>query len=211
MYSDLTNGQLLAELEAIALEARDRVAVYADRAEDDPETVLLDAITYAERVDEALSPTRGFLTDVASIKRHQLLRIARNRPVESSSSCWSDFLDAHPELGEAPAPAPVHRRRNAPPRRVMLDLSTYDDDAVVRAVEAAIQQDGSPDAAAARAVAVALLGENYWDDRVRVRSCDVIRVGMRLGKLARAGRIRLASRPYEQRCYETVEGESGAR
>jgi hypothetical protein len=55
-------------------------------------------------------------------------------------------------------------------------------------------------------VAGALAGSSSRLDHVRVAHGDVIRVGQRLGKLMREGRITLVSKPYESRRYvaETV-------
>lgn len=120
-----------------------------------------------------------------------------------------DFISAQPGLGE---------KREW--RIVPLDVKALDDDTIVRALEDAIRDtaqriaeyghEPDPDRGEpAFAVADILAGYNDSHDDVSVSTSDLIRVGQRLGKLAREGRIRLVSKdPREYALPRTRSGRS---
>jgi hypothetical protein len=95
-----------------------------------------------------------------------------------------------------------------------LDVGSIGDDAIVQAIGEAVRQweeyraergysRHRKEQAMAYDVAYVLAGANSIEGRrpMKVARGDVIRVGQRLGKLARAGRIKIVSPPSASRCY----------
>ena len=103
---------------------------------------------------------------------------------------WQEFVDAHPELRQG-------------------RLEFTDDDLVAAVAEAKTQwqsqlHSSSGQGIWAASVACVLRGVPVCGlnpKELRPTQSDVIRVGQRLGRLARQGRIMLVSKPYEGRRY----------
>lgn len=137
----------------------------------------------------------------ASLLRLQgLLRAMLGKPDDDG---WTDFLAEHPEL-----------------TTTQLNVAGIDDDAIVAAVDQAVEnwrifraetKTGECVRASAHCVALALAGGGPGIRDVRVGRGDVISVGRRLGKLAREGRVRIASKSWEStRSYLPIAGTDGA-
>jgi hypothetical protein len=119
---------------------------------------------------------------------------------------WDEFLGEHPELTDTPTDDD---------KPVALDIAAISDEEIIAAISEAIRQwsawheargnEWRPESAYSREVARVLAGQTTNDDRVLVRDGDVIRVGQRLGALARAGRIRLVSKSYNPRAYAPLD------
>ncbi|HZQ65660.1 MAG TPA: hypothetical protein VFA66_10585 [Gaiellaceae bacterium] len=120
--------------------------------------------------------------------------------IQTRTREWGEFIAQHPELAEP----------------ITLDLGATDDDAIVAALTEAARR--WSDFRAARVetdprhgawagdVAKVLAGSQDIHDRVLVRQGDVLRVARRLGKLVRAGRVRVVSRRWEStRRYEASD------
>jgi hypothetical protein len=110
-----------------------------------------------------------------------------------SDAKWSGFLSEHPEL---------HDGKTAK-QEVPLDVAALDDDAIMRAVDEVVRQwteyDGRvKEAVAAYEVACVLAGADSIEGRrgLEVARGDVIRIGQRLGKLKRAGRLMLVGHGF---------------
>jgi hypothetical protein len=100
--NDLSNGELLRQLRELAMEARDRCAVYVEDARDEGGDVG-NALTFVVQVGDALSPRRaGFFTLDGSVRciKAELDEVAKNRPTPQRDGelSWETFLAGHPEL-----------------------------------------------------------------------------------------------------------------
>jgi hypothetical protein len=202
VYSGLSNGELLGQLRALAEEGRTRLAAYVARAKSEDEA-LHQGLVFVEKLESALNPRADAWSTVYWLK-DELQEIAAERPDEAPPGAWGEFLSAHPELVDA--------FEDEEPPAARLDVDAVGDDAIVAAVKTAIRQRQKrwPNItdADARDVAMVLSHGNAADHEVRVHQGDVIRVGLRLGRLARSGRLVVANKPYERhRSYVVAGGE----
>lgn len=148
---------------------------------------------FYEVVATTLAALKGLLT--ALEQRAPAVEVGDDGSASSGDE-WRSFIGEHPEL---------ERER----------LEPTDEELVVALAAAVTERKARkyPDdgAARARCVAWALGGTldiyAYADVPVELRPSrgDVIRVGQRLGRLAREGRIRLVSKSYEARSYVPSE------
>lgn len=208
VYSDLSNGELLGQLRELALEARDRVADYVDRAKDSDEA-LHTGFVFARKVEAALHPSRGSLDGVYWLK-HDLEEIAAARPDEPADGEWDEFLEGHPELADA---RENHEKAVGP-----VELAYSDDDVLAalaksledRALTRKALGKGSYDTAWSSCVAHVLLGDRMPPLSVSGRGGPhsiVVRVGRRLSALAKQGRVvQLRPRGGGGSCQWTVPG-----
>lgn len=108
---------------------------------------------------------------------------------------WGGFLDDHPELTQPP-PLPAFTDQ------VLLDALqlAYADRAAYAAERGLADHDPR---VLSSDVARALAGGATWQDNpaTPVRHGDVIRVGQRLGRLERAGRVRRVNKTWERTSF----------
>jgi hypothetical protein len=185
VYSDLSNGELLGQIRALAGEGLERLAEYVDRAKESDEA-LHAGLVYAEKLEAALHPMRGSQRGVSWLKG-TLQRIAQARPDESPSREWAAFLDAHPELGEAQeTPSYAARIKGRTQHLSRLPMVRFDQKEVLAAVKAVLRErkPQGRDYTHASEIARRLVPDG------RPCHAERVRVGHVLRRLADAGQVR---------------------
>ena len=179
---DLTDGQLLADLKELAMEARDRVEAYVDAA--DPEhgnvSALGRALVFTEKVNEALHPTRRAYNSSVWMLEHRLKGFA-TKSLLPEDDAFETFLREHPELDQAPT-----LRRRPRPRPGTSTPSTasarpVNDFAVREALVEALRRSKKGNVSAGE-VARVLFNDEH------VSHAEKVRVGQALGRLFRFGK-----------------------
>lgn len=145
--------------------------------------------------DSELNRALSQLVDL--LEQFAEIMVARATAEIGAGGDWEAFLRSHPELTEPPRVGDLH------------------DELLVAAVAEAWRQNQADErlrrhcGVDSHNVTCVLIDVPRFGVReLRPHDGDVIRVGQRLSKLAKAGRIMLASKPWESRHYRPIETAS---
>lgn len=129
---------------------------------------------------------------------------------DEAPDSWEEFIEEHPELddlensgrSDPPILEPPGRRRE----EVVLNVDVLSDDELVAAVRRIGDRRRARFPNHPRSWGV-MAADVAWDlAGHKVDLGSKIKVGQRLGQLARAGRLLPANKPYDGRSYLTAEG-----